>query len=71
MLALLTRELPPATLARRVHFDHSTLEIVAVLPGDSIRRIDSAVRLQGYAIQATAMRQEAAGTEYKIRMYPR
>ena len=68
MLALLTNELPPEAQARRVLFDRSVLEIVAVVPDDSVRRMVAALRLRGYAVDAVALRQDAAGSEYKIRM---
>lgn len=71
MLALLTNELPPETQARRLLFDRSVLEIVAVVPEDSVRRIAAALRLRGYSVDAVALRQDAAGSEYKIRMYLR
>lgn len=71
MLALLSSELPPEAQARRIQFDRSGLEIISVLPDDSVPLIDSALRLRGYAMDATALRKDAAGTEYKIRMYLR
>lgn len=71
MLALLANELPPETRIQRIQFDRASLEIVAVLPGDSVRRIDAALRIRGYATDATALRQDATGTDYKIRMYLR
>lgn len=71
MLALLTNELPPEAQVRRVLFDRSVLEMIAVLPNDTVRRIDAALRLRGYAADATVVRQETNRTEYKIRMYLR
>jgi general secretion pathway protein L len=71
MLALLTNEFPPEAQARRVLFDRSVLEIIAVLPDDSVRRIVEALRLRGYAVDATSLGQNAAGNEVKIRMYLR
>ena len=71
MLALLSSELPPKAQARRIHFDRSGLEVISVLPEDSLHMIDSALRLRGYAIDATVLRKDEAGIEYKIRMYLR
>lgn len=71
MLALLSSELPPEAQARRIRFDRSGLEVISVLSDESVRLIDSALRLRGYAVEATALRQDAAGTEYRIRMYLR
>jgi general secretion pathway protein L len=68
MLALLGGELPQGTKLRRVQFDRSILEVVAVVPDDAVRRVESTLRLRGYAIDATKLRQASAGTEYQIRM---
>jgi general secretion pathway protein L len=71
MLAMLSSELPPKVQARRIQFDRSGLEIITVLPENSVQSINSALRLRGYAMDATALRKDATGTEYKIRMYLR
>lgn len=68
MLSLLGSELPPGATLRRLQFDRSILEIVAVVPDDAVPRITSSLRLRGYAIDATKLRQAAAGAEYQIRM---
>jgi hypothetical protein len=68
MLALLGGELPPGVKLRRLQFDRSILEIVAVVPDDAVPRIAATLRLRGYAVDATTLRQAAAGTEYQIRM---
>jgi general secretion pathway protein L len=68
MLALLGGELPPGVKLRRLQFDRSILEIVAVVPDDAVPRIAATLRLRGYAVDATTLRQVAAGTEYQIRM---
>jgi hypothetical protein len=39
-----------------------------VVPDDAVRRVESTLRLRGYAIDATKLRQASAGTEYQIRM---
>lgn len=68
MLALLGGELPPGTTLRRAQFERSILEVVAVLPDDAVPRIAATLHLRGYAIDATKVRQAAAGTEYQVRM---
>lgn len=71
MLATLSGELPAGTKLRRVQFDPSALEVLVVLPGDAVQRLGPALGLRGYAVDATALRQDASRTEYRIRMFLR
>lgn len=68
MLAALGKALPPGAQARRIRFDPSALEFVAVLPSAAVQRLGPALRPHGYAIDATLLRSDSAGTEYRIRV---
>lgn len=68
MLAVLSEELPAGVKPLRMQFDRSVLDMVAVLPEAEVTRMDSTLRLRGYGMDATVLRRDAAGTEYKIRL---
>lgn len=68
MLAMISEEFPAGIQPRRVLFDRSVLELVAVLPDGVGPGLASRLRARGYDLEATVLRRDAAGTEYRIRM---
>lgn len=68
MLATISGELPAGIQARRILFDRSVLELVAVLPEGAAPGMASRLRARGYDMDATVLRRDSAGSEYRLRM---
>lgn len=68
MLAMISEELPKGVQLRRILFDRSVLELVVVLPDGAAPGMASRLSQRGYDTDATVLRRDVAGIEYKIRM---
>ncbi|MBK9022012.1 MAG: hypothetical protein IPL72_19400 [Sulfuritalea sp.] len=68
MLATISEELPAGVQPRRILFDRSVLELVAMLPEGAAPGMASRLRARGYDMDATVLRRDSAGSEYKLRM---
>lgn len=68
MLATISGELPAGVQARRILFDRSVLELVAVLPEGAAPGMASRLRARGYDMDVTVLRRDSAGIEYRLRM---
>ena len=68
MLAMISEELPAGVQPRRILFDRSVLEFVAVLPDGVALGMASRLRARGYDMDANVLRRDATGNEYRLRM---
>jgi type II secretory pathway component PulL len=68
MLATISEEFPAGVQPRRILFDRSVLELVAVLPEGAAPDMASRLRARGYDMDATVLRRDSAGSEYRLRM---
>lgn len=68
MLAMISDELPAGVQPRRVLFNRSVLEVVAVLPDGAASVMASRLRARGYDMDAAVLRRDGAGNEYRMRM---
>ncbi|MBN8474429.1 type II secretion system protein GspL [Sulfuritalea sp.] len=68
MLATISEELPAGVQPRHILFDRSVLELVAMLPEGAALGMASRLRACGYDMDATVLRRDSAGSEYKLRM---
>ena len=68
MLATISEEFPAGVQPRRILFDRSVLELVALLPEGAAPGMTSRLRARGYDMDATVLRRDSAGSEYRLRM---
>lgn len=68
MLAVISDELPAGVQPRRVLFNRSVLEVVAVLPDGAASVMASRLRARGYDMDAAVLRRDGAGNEYRMRV---